>query len=123
MVKAAKFICSGVDTAHVEERKRQFLAAGINAATYTYKDLEEDRAETTNEFRGADSSIRGLITVTAASRGFDVPDVSCVIMARPAAQELGRAYPAIWPGGSASARRLAKRLYCFGSLWQLCAIL
>lgn len=83
-----KFICSGVDTAHVEELQRQFLAAGINAATYTYKDLEEDRAETTNEFRRADSSIRGLITVTAASRGFDVPDVSCVIMARPLRKSL-----------------------------------
>ena len=78
-----------MDTAaHVEELQRQFLAAGINAATYTYKDLEEDRAETTNEFRRADSSIRGLITVTAASRGFDVPDVSCVIMARPLRKSL-----------------------------------
>ena len=78
-----KFICSAVDTAHVEELQRQFIAAGINAATYTYKDDEEDRAETTREFRKPNSEIRGLITVTAASRGFDVPDVSCVIMARP----------------------------------------
>ena len=78
-----KFICSAVDTAHVEELQRQFLAAGINAATYTYKDREEDRADTVNEFRKANSTIRGLITVTAASKGFDVPDIGCVIMARP----------------------------------------
>ncbi len=77
-----------MDTAHVEELQRQFLAAGINAATYTYKDKEEDRAEVTAEFRKPDSSIRGLITVTAASRGFDVPDVSCVIMARPLRKSL-----------------------------------
>lgn len=83
-----KFICSGVDTAHVDELKRQFLAAGINVASYTYKDGEEDRADTTAEFRKPDSSIRGLITVTAASRGFDVPDVSCVIMARPLRKSL-----------------------------------
>jgi len=83
-----KFICSAVDTAHVEELQRQFLAAGINVATYTYKDNDEDRAETTAEFRKPDSSIRGLITVTAASRGFDVPDVSCVIMARPLRKSL-----------------------------------
>ena len=83
-----KFICSAVDTAHVEELQRQFLAAGINAATYTYLDKEEDRADTTFEFRKADSAIRGLITVTAASRGFDVPDVSCVIMARPLRKSL-----------------------------------
>jgi superfamily II DNA or RNA helicase len=78
-----KFICSAVDTGHVMELQRQFLAAGVNVATYTYLDREEDRSETAAEFRKAGSTIRGLITVTAASRGFDVPDVSCVIMARP----------------------------------------
>lgn len=83
-----KFICSAVDTAHVDELARQFLAAGINVATYTYKDSEDDRADTTREFRKPDSAIRGLITVTAASRGFDVPDVSCVIMARPLRKSL-----------------------------------
>lgn len=83
-----KFICSGVDTAHVEELHRQFAAAGITTATYTYKDRAEDRTEVTREFRKADSGIRGLITVTAASRGFDVPDVSCIIMARPLRKSL-----------------------------------
>lgn len=83
-----KFICSGVDTAHVEELARQFLAAGINVATYTYKDDEEDRNETVEEFKKPTSRIRGLITVTAASRGFDVRDVSCVIMARPLRKSL-----------------------------------
>ena len=83
-----KFICSAVDTAHVDELARQFLAAGVNVATYTYKDSEEDRADTTSEFRKPDSTIRGLITVTAASRGFDIPDVSCVIMARPLRKSL-----------------------------------
>lgn len=78
-----KFICSAVDTAHVEELQRQFLAAGIHAATYTYRDRDEDRSETVEEFRKPDSRIQGLITVTAASKGFDVPDISCVIMARP----------------------------------------
>jgi DNA repair protein RadD len=83
-----KFMCSAVDTAHVEELQRQFLAAGINAATYTYKDRDEDRDDVLEEFRRPDSSIRGLITVTAASKGFDCPDVSCVIMARPLRKSL-----------------------------------
>jgi superfamily II DNA or RNA helicase len=83
-----KFICSAVDTAHVEELQRQFLAAGINVASYTYRDEQEDRAETTAEFRRADSAIRGIITVTAASRGFDIPDLGCVIMARPLRKSL-----------------------------------
>jgi len=83
-----KFICSAVDTAHVEELQRQFLAAGINAATYTYKDRDEDRTETVAEFRKPGSSIKGLITVTAASKGFDVPDIGVVIMARPLRKSL-----------------------------------
>lgn len=83
-----KFICSAVDTAHVEELQRQFLAAGINAATYTYKDREDDRVDTVAEFRKPDSNIKGLITVTAASKGFDVADIGCVIMARPLRKSL-----------------------------------
>ena len=78
-----KFICSAVDTAHVEELQRQFMAAGILCANYTYKTSEAEREEIVNEFRKPDSVYRGLITVTAASKGFDQPDVECIIMARP----------------------------------------
>jgi superfamily II DNA or RNA helicase len=83
-----KFICSGVDTDHVDDLHRRFQAAGVATATYTYKDLDEDRTETVDEFRKPDSRIRGLITVTAASRGFDVADVSCIICARPLRKSL-----------------------------------
>lgn len=83
-----KFICSGVDTAHVMELARQFREAGIPVATYTYKDRDADRADSVAIFRKPDSALRGLITVTAASRGFDVPDVSCIIMARPLRKSL-----------------------------------
>lgn len=83
-----KFICSGVTIAHCEELTRQFLSAGINVSTYTADDRAEDRQEVVAEFRKADSAIRGLVTVTAASRGFDVPDVSCIIMARPLRKSL-----------------------------------
>jgi len=83
-----KFICSAVNTAHVEALQQQFIAAGINVATYTYKDKDEDRTDTVNEFRKANSSIAGLITITAASKGFDLPAISCVIMARPLRKSL-----------------------------------
>jgi superfamily II DNA or RNA helicase len=83
-----KFICSAVDTAHVEELYRQFMAAGIICATYTYLVKDEERAEIVKEFRKPDSYIRGLITVTAASKGFDVPDIGVVIMARPLRKSL-----------------------------------
>ena len=78
-----KFICSAVDVNHVMELQRQFMAAGVVCATYTYKDLADDRTDIVREFRKPDSNIRGLITVTAASKGFDVPDIGVVIMARP----------------------------------------
>jgi superfamily II DNA or RNA helicase len=78
-----KFICSAVDCAHVEELQRQFMAAGVMCATYTYKVGDDERADIVKEFRKPDSYIRGLITVTAATKGFDVPDIGVVIMARP----------------------------------------
>lgn len=83
-----KFICSAVDTAHVDELARQFQASGVNVATFTYKDSSEDREDTLSEFRKPSSSIRGLITVTAASKGMDCPDIGCVIMARPLRKSL-----------------------------------
>jgi superfamily II DNA or RNA helicase len=83
-----KFICSAVDTAHVQELERQFLAANIMTRAYTYREGDVERADVVEEFRRPDSSIRGLITVTAASKGFDVPDIGVVIMARPLANSL-----------------------------------
>lgn len=83
-----KFICSAVDCAHVEELHRQFAAAGVICAAYTYKVRDDERADIVKEFRKPDSYIRGLITVTAASKGFDVPDIGVVIMARPLRKSL-----------------------------------
>lgn len=83
-----RFICSAVDVAHVEELARKFLAAGINVCTFTYRDSNDDREDTLAEFRKIDSKIKGLITVTAASKGMDCPPVSCVIMARPLRKSL-----------------------------------
>lgn len=78
-----KFICSACDTAHVEALHEQFMKAGVICEQYTYRVSDEDRAEIIREFRKPDSYIRGIITVTAATKGFDVPDIGCVIMARP----------------------------------------
>ncbi|WP_429498654.1 DEAD/DEAH box helicase [Robbsia andropogonis] len=83
-----KFICSAVDVAHVEELQRQFMAAGVICSNYTYRVKDEERADIVREFRKPDSYIRGLITVTAASKGFDVPDIGVVIMARPLRKSL-----------------------------------
>lgn len=78
-----KFIAFAVDVAHAEELARQFTAAGVVAMTSTYKDTDEARAETLAEFRKPDSYIRGVISVESLTRGFDVPDVGVLILARP----------------------------------------
>lgn len=78
-----KFIAFGVDVAHCEEMKRQFLAAGVLCELHTYKTPDAERAQNMTEFRKPESYIRGLISVSALSRGLDVPDVSVIIMCRP----------------------------------------
>lgn len=81
-----KAIAFGVDVAHCEEMARQFLGAGIQARLYTYHTSDEEREYLIGEhgeFRKPDSIVRVLISVAALSRGFDVPDVSVIIMCRP----------------------------------------
>lgn len=78
-----KFIAFGVNVAHCEEMQRQFLAAGVQCALYTYRTGDDARTEMVKEFRKPDSYIRGLISVAALSKGFDVADVEVIIMARP----------------------------------------
>ena len=78
-----KFICFAASIAHAEELSSKFIAAGINTATYTANDQPEDRSEIVCEFRKPNSAIRGLISVEALTRGFDVADVGVLILARP----------------------------------------
>lgn len=78
-----KFIAFGVSVRHCEEIQKQMMAAGIQCELYTYRTGEEARSEMVTEFRKTDSRIRGLISVAALAKGFDVPDVECIIMARP----------------------------------------
>ena len=78
-----KFIAFGVNVAHCEQMQKQMLAAGVQCSLYTYRTGDEERAEMVREFRKPDSYIRGLISVAALSKGFDVASVEVIIMARP----------------------------------------
>jgi DNA repair protein RadD len=78
-----KFIGFGASIAHCQELQRQFLANGINVALYTTDEKDEDRDEVVREFRKPDSAIRGILSVEALTRGFDVADVEVLILARP----------------------------------------
>lgn len=83
-----KFIAFGATIAHCEELQRQFLAAGIQCGLYTAHTPDEERRATVEEFRSPDSYIRGLISVAALAKGFDVEDVGVIIMARPLRKSL-----------------------------------
>ena len=78
-----KFIAFAVSVAHAEELQRQFMAAGIVVELYTYRQTDGERAAAVAEFRKPDSFIRGLISIEALTRGFDVADVGVLILARP----------------------------------------
>jgi superfamily II DNA or RNA helicase len=83
-----KFIAFGCNVAHCEEMQRQFMEAGVVTELYTYRTDDDARTALVEEFRKSDSTIRGLISVATLSKGFDVTDVECVIMARPLKKSL-----------------------------------
>ena len=61
---------------------RQFAAAGVRVAQLSYRDKDDDeRREKIAAFRSNDLDM--LWSVGILERGFDVPDVRCLIMARP----------------------------------------
>lgn len=78
-----KFIAFGCNVAHCEALQQQFMSAGIQCALYTYRTGDDERTRMVEEFRKPNSYIRGLISVSALSKGFDVPDVEVGIVARP----------------------------------------
>ena len=83
-----KFIAFGCTVAHCEEMQRQFMAAGVQCALYTYRTGDDERSRMVEEFRKPNSYIRGLISVSALAKGFDVSDVEVVILARPLRKSL-----------------------------------
>ena len=75
-----KFIAFGCNVAHATELKKQFAEAGVMCELYTYKEGDEFRTETVDEFRKPDSYIRGLISVSALSKGFDCVEEGSLIL-------------------------------------------
>lgn len=83
-----KTIAFGADIAYCMQLVQRFNDAGINAAAYTSETDDAERAELLAEFSKADSAIRVLVSVAALAKGFDQPDVGCVIDARPLRKSL-----------------------------------
>ena len=83
-----KTICFGATVDHCEAIVKQFTAAGVPARLFTGKTTANERADILREYRLPTSRLRVLVSVEALAKGFDVPDVSCVIDARPLRKSL-----------------------------------
>ena len=86
-----KTIVFGATIAHCEEMARQFIDAGVMAAVFSAHTTQPERDALLKEYRKPDSSLRVLISVEALAKGFDVPDVGCVVDCRPLRKSLSTA--------------------------------
>ena len=86
-----KTIVFGSTIKHCDELCRQFREAGVTAATFTTNTTEAERKVLLEDYRQPDSMLRVLISVEALAKGFDVPDVSCVVDCRPLRKSLSTA--------------------------------
>lgn len=86
-----KTIVFGSTIRHCQELAKQFMNCGVMAAVFTAETTHAEREVLLNEYRKPDSSLRVLISVEALAKGFDVPDVGCVVDCRPLRKSLSTA--------------------------------
>jgi len=73
--------CSGVE--HGRDLVRQFAEAGYNFVSISYREDDDFKAQTIEDFSRPDTLIHGLVATDILTRGFDVPDVMIGVSARP----------------------------------------
>jgi len=93
--KKTVVFCSGVD--HGRDLEKQFKLAGYNFVSISYKEDDEFKRMTIEDFSKPDTTIHGLIATDILTKGFDVSDVRIGVSARPFSksfsshvQQLGR---------------------------------
>jgi len=86
-----KTIIFGATIKHCEEMCRQFLDAGVMVAVFSSETKDAEREYLLKEFKKPDAGLRVLISVEALAKGFDVPDVGCVVDCRPLRKSLSTA--------------------------------
>jgi superfamily II DNA or RNA helicase len=72
---------AGVD--HGRELAETFAKAGYNFVSISYKEDDEFKRQTIEDFSKPDTTIHGLIATDILTRGFDVTDVLVGVSARP----------------------------------------
>jgi DNA repair protein RadD len=86
-----KTIVFGATINHCQEIAKQFVDAGVMAAVFTSETTAPEREILLKEYKKPDSTLRVLISVEALAKGFDVPDVGCVVDCRPLRKSLSTA--------------------------------
>ena len=79
--KKTVVFASGVE--HGRDLVRQFGERGYNFVSISYKEDDDFKRETIEDFSQPDTKITGLIATDILTRGFDVPDVMIGVSARP----------------------------------------
>jgi superfamily II DNA or RNA helicase len=102
-----KTIVFGSTIKHCQELARQFLDAGVMAAVFTSETTADERKLLLGEYSKPDSTLRVLISVEALAKGFDVPDVGCVVDCRPLRKSLSTAIQ-MWGRGLRSSPATGK---------------
>lgn len=103
-----KTIVFGATIAHCEELCRQFNESGVMAAVFSSKTPDTERKSLLDEYRKEDSMLRVLVSVEALAKGFDVPDVGCVVDCRPLRKSLSTAIQ-MWGRGLRSSPETGKK--------------
>ena len=73
--------CAGVE--HGRKLVQEFAGAGYNFVSISYKEDDDFKKQTIDDFAKPDTTIHGLIATDILTRGFDVSDVCIGISARP----------------------------------------
>ena len=102
-----KTIVFGATIKHCQEMAKQFLDAGVMAAVFTSETTAPERELLLKEYSKRDSTLRVLISVEALAKGFDVPDVGCVVDCRPLRKSLSTAIQ-MWGRGLRSSPETGK---------------
>jgi superfamily II DNA or RNA helicase len=81
--KPVKTIVFSAGVEHSRELEKRFADAGYNFVSISYKEDDQFKKETIEEFSKPDTHIHGLIATDILTRGFDVSDVLIGVSARP----------------------------------------
>ena len=100
-----KTIVFGATIAHCDDMCRQFTEAGIMAASLTSETNIEECKQLFKDFANGDITV--LLSVEKLAKGFDQPDIECVVDCRPLRKSLSTAIQ-MWGRGLRSSPKTGK---------------